>query len=164
MLGVAAPGGMGRVKPLRLDLEEMLAQTVARCPTVGTVHHIEALNAKDESLLLLLGHARLGGGRRFTPQADAVLEVQLGELDGKGKTFEDTTIEIRLRLGKGGDGQWKRVRGKVANWAKVVPQACKLLAGELGQVRPQTAARQATEMILRRAHAKAELQAAFSQK
>lgn len=164
LLGVLAPGGMGRIEALRLHLEEMLAQTVAACPTVRVAHHLEALSAKEESLLLLMGHARLGGGRRFTPQADAVLEAQLGELDGEGKTFEDTTIEIRLRLGKGGDGQWKRVAGKVSDWAKIVPQACELLAGELGQARPQTAARQAAGMILRRAQAKAELQAAMKQK
>jgi hypothetical protein len=162
LLGVSTPSGMDRLQPMREDFQHMVEQVVAQNPKVCAVQHLEALTAKEESLLLLLGHAQLAGGRQFTPHADRLLSVELVETDAQGKTFDDTTIEVRFRLGKNGqEGDWRPVRGKVADWSKLAPQACQLLAEELGQAKPETTVEYVTEMITRRRQAEAELKAAI---
>jgi len=165
LLGVSTPRGMSRLEPMRQHLAEMLEEVAGRCPNACVVHHLEALTAKEESLLLLLGQVRLAGGRQFAPQADRLLSTELAEIESTGRTFEDTIIEIRFRLGKSGqDGDWTRVRGKAADWSKLVPRMCELLAEQLGQARPAAAAQIATEMMTRRSQAEAELQAAMQHK
>jgi hypothetical protein len=162
LLPVATPSGLDRLQPMREDFQRMVEQIAVQNPKVCVVRHLEALSAKEESLLLLLGHTQLAGGRQFAPHADRLLSVELVETDGRGKTFDDTTIELRFRLGKNGqDGDWQRVRGKVAEWSKLAPQACQLLAKKLGSAKPETAADYVAEMITRRRQAEAELAAAL---
>ncbi len=162
LLPVSTPSGLDRLQPMREHFQRMVEQVAARSPKVCVVHHLEALTAKEESLLLLLGHTQLAGGRQFAPHADRLLSVELVETDAQGKTFDDTTIELRFRLGKNGQGgDWHRVRGKVAQWTKLAPKACQLLAEQLGQAKPDMVADYVTEMITRRRQAEAELQAAL---
>ena len=73
---------MDRLQPMREDFQHMVEQVVAQSPKVCVVQHLEALTAKEESLLLLLGHTQLGGGRQFAPHADRLLAVELVETDG----------------------------------------------------------------------------------
>ena len=123
LLGVSTPSGMDRLQPMRDHLQQMVEQVVAQNPQVCVVQHLEAMTAKEESLLLLLGHAQLAGGREFVPHADRLLAVELAETDARGKTFDDTTIELRFRLGTdGASGDWRPVRGKVAEWSKLAPR------------------------------------------
>ncbi|MDY0165015.1 MAG: hypothetical protein RBS80_00640 [Thermoguttaceae bacterium] len=160
-LGVSTPDGMSRLEPMRAHLQEILERVAAEAPNVCVVHHLEAITAAEESLLLLLGHVRLAGGRQFTPQADRLLNAELVEVESEGRTFEDTTIELRFRLCEtGGEGEWTTMRGKVADWPALAPKLCELLAGQLGQARPAEAADMVAEMITRRNQAKAELEAA----
>ncbi len=160
LLGVTTPRGMDRLEPLRQHFEQMVEQVIAQCPNVCLVQHVEAMTAKEESLLLLLGDVGLAGGRGFMPRADCLLEAELVETDARGKTFDDTTIEIRFRLGSGSGGEWTKLSGKVADWPKLAPQACQSLAEQLGAAKPEAAAQYATEMIARRRQAEAELKAA----
>ena len=139
VLGVDTPRGMDRLQPMREHFEQMIGRVVAACPKVCVVQHLEAMTAKEESLLLLLGQARLASQRPvLPPHADRVLAAEIAETDAQGKTFGDTTLEIRFRLSNNGqDGDWTRVSGKVADWANLAPQACRLLAEQLGQARPE---------------------------
>lgn len=161
LLGVTTPGGMDRIQPMRRHFEEMIEQVVGRCSKVCVVQHLEALTAKEESLLLLLGHVQLAGGRQFAPHADFVLAAEVVELDRRDRTFDDTIIALRFRLDKNGQkGDWAGVHGKVSDWPKLAPQACQLLAEQLGQATPETAAEYSSEMITRRSQAEAELEVA----
>lgn len=164
-LGVMTPDGMGRLEPMRSHLQEMLDNVLAANPALCIVHHLEALTAAEESLLLLLGHVRLAGGRQFTPQADRLLSAELVEVESAGKAFEDTIIELRFRLCEsGGEGEWTAVRGKVADWPELAARLCSLLAEQLGRARPEEAADMVAEMITRRRQAEAELEAASQHK
>ena len=83
-----------RLEPLARRLQRLFEEAVARSPRLTPVHHLEAASAKEESLLLLMGLSRLPGGRQFLPQADATVELRVREGDGRGKTFEETPVEI----------------------------------------------------------------------
>ena len=161
-LGVSTPGGAVRLDPIRSDFQKMIEQVLEKLPNVCTVQHLEAMTTKQESLLLLLGQTQLPAPRQFAPQADRILSAEVVETDAENKTFENTSIELRIRLGKTGqDGAWQTVRGKVADWEKLAPQACQLIAEQLGQTKPKSAAEFANEMIVRRQQAEAELKAAM---
>ena len=90
LLEVDNPGKSARLEPLADRLRETFASALARSDGVRPVHHFEAATAKEESLLLTLGLSRLGGGRQFVPQSDATIELRIREMDGVGKTFEQT--------------------------------------------------------------------------
>ncbi len=164
-LGVTTPDGMGRLEPMRSHLQEMLDSVLAANPTLCIVHHLEALTAAEESLLLLAGHVRMAGGRQYVPEADRVFKAQLTEVESAGKAFETTIIELRFRLDAGDspDG-WTAVRGKVADWPELAVRLCSLLAAQLGRARPEEAADMVAEMITRRRQAEAELEAASQHK
>ena len=89
-----------RLEPLARRLNGSLKRRW-RSPRLTPVHHLEAASAKEESLLLLMGLSRLPGSRQFLPQADATLELRLREGDGRGKTFEETPVEITVRVIRG---------------------------------------------------------------
>ena len=164
-LGVTTPDGMRRLEPMRVHLQEMLRQVVAGVPNVCVVHHLEAITAAEESLLLLSGHARMAVGRQYAPEADRVLKAELVEMQSEGRTFEDTIIELRFRLCEtGAEGEWTAVRGKVSDWPELAARLCSLLAEQLGRARPEEAADMVAEMITRRRQAEAELQAALQHK
>jgi hypothetical protein len=160
---VATPDGVDRLDSMADHLGQMIEEVAARVPGVCVVQHLEALSSKEESLLLLLGQARLAEGREFSPQADRLLSVELTAKDAKGKPLEnDTALEIRFRLSPDGThGEWVRVQGSVADWSHLASQACQLLARQLGQIDADTTDKYVTEMILRRRQAEAELEAAM---
>ena len=87
--------------------------------------------------------------------------MAIEEADARNKTFDETTLEIRFRLEGGKASDWTRVRGKVADWSKLAPQACRLLTEQLGQTDPEATGQYVTEMIVRRRQAEAELHAAL---
>ena len=185
LLGVATPGRVYRLQAVRprsaargareasesVDrlesmadhLAQMIEEVAARVPGVCVVQHLEAVSNKEESLLLLLGQARLAEGREFAPQADRLLSVELTAKGTNGKPLEnDTALEIRFCLSPDGKhGDWLRVQGSVADWSHLASQACQSLARQLGQVDADTTDKYVTEMILRRRQAEAELEAAM---
>jgi hypothetical protein len=159
-----APESIGneRIRPLGRRLIELFDESLRRSERVLLVRHLEAATSKEESLLLLLGLSRLPGGRQFTPQADATIELRVVEGDGRGKTFPLTPVEIgvRLRKGTGYEGQWVTTAGLIRDFDALLPQAWQKLAQSLGEVRAETATALLNEMSLRRKQAEAELQAA----
>lgn len=150
-----------RLRPLARRLIDVFEQSFKRSDRVVLVHHFEAATSKEESLLLLMGLSQLPGGRQFTPQADATIELRVVEGDGRGKTFPETPVEIGVRLRKGADyaGDWATTAGLVRDFDSLIPQAWQKLAGSLGEVRPDAAGALLDEMALRRKQAEAELQA-----
>ena len=141
-------------------LIELFDESLRRSDRVVLVHHLEAGTSKEESLLLLMGLSRLPGGRQFTPQADATIELRIVEGDGHGKTFPETPVEIgvRLRKGAGYQGDWMTTAGLVRDFDALIPQAWRKLARALGEVRAETGQTLLDEMSLRRKQAEAEVQ------
>jgi len=160
---VATPENIDRLDSMANHLALMIEEVAARVPGVCVVQHLEALSSREESLLLLLGQARLAEGREFAPQADRLLSVELTTKGASGKPLEsDTALEIRFRLSPDGQqGDWAGVQGTVADWSHLASQACQLLAKQLGQIDADTTDKYVTEMILRRRQAEAELAAAM---
>jgi hypothetical protein len=160
---VATPGSVDRLDSMADHLGQMIEEVAARVPGVCVVQHLEAISSKEESLLLLLGLARLAEGREFAPQADRLLSVELTAKGAKDKPLEnDRALEIRFRLSPDGrHGDWVRVQGTVADWSRLASQACQLAARQLGQIDADTTDKFVTEMILRRRQAEAELEAAM---
>ena len=148
-----------RIRPLGRRLIDLFEQSLRQSERVLVVRHLEAATSKEESLLLLLGLSRLPGGRQFTPQADATIELRVVESDGRGKTFPETPVEIGVRLRKGAayQGDWVTTAGLVRDFDSLTAQAWHKLAQSLGEVRPETAATLLNEMSLRRKQAEAEL-------
>jgi hypothetical protein len=167
--GVETPESVDPLQSMGDHLAQMIEEVVARVPGVCVVQHLEALSSKEESLLLLLGQARLAEGREFAPQADRLLSVELTPMNARGKPLErdkplenDTALEIRFRLTPDGKhGDWVQVQGTVADWSQLASQACQLAARQLGQIDADTTDKYVTEMILRRRQAEAELEAAM---
>ncbi len=149
-----------RLRPLGGRLIDVFNESLRRSERVVLIRHLEAATAKEESLLLLMGLSRLPGGRQFTPQADATIELRVVEGEGRGKTFSDTPVEIGVRLRKGAryEGDWVTTVGLVRDFDAMIPQAWRKLAQALGEVRPETAATLLEAMSLRRKQAEAELQ------
>ena len=110
-------------------------------------------------MLLLLGLSRLPGGRQFTPQADATIELRVAEGDGRGKTFPETPVEIGVRLCKGAacEGQWVATPGLVREFDVLIPKAWQKLSQSLEDVQSNTASTLLNEMSLRRTQAEAEV-------
>ena len=65
---VATPDSVNRLDSMADHLGQMIEEVAARVPGVCVVQHLEALSSKEESLLLLLGQARLAEGREFAPR------------------------------------------------------------------------------------------------
>ena len=149
-----------RIRPLARRLIEVFEESLKRSDRVMLVQHLEAATAKEESLLLLMGMSRLPGGRQFTPQADATIELRVGEGNGQGKTFSETPIEIGVRLCKGANyqGDWATTAGLVRDFDAMIPQAWQKLSQSLREVRAETATTLLNEMSLRRKQADRELQ------
>ncbi len=153
------PDRVARLEPLRKRLQQTFESALTRSPKTVLVRHLEAATAKEESLLILLGHSRLPGGRRFSPQADATVELQLTEADAVGKTFEQTVVDIRCRLARGGQaGQWSQLKGTVAEWDAAMASAWRAVSGALSGADPAAASDFLKEMAVRRRQAAAEIE------
>ncbi len=151
-----------RLKPLICRLELVFDEAVARSPQLTPVRHLEAASAKEESLLLLMGLSRLPGGRRFSPQADATVELSVREGDGRGKTFDETPVEITARVIRGdasGDQSFTVV-ATVAEFDTAAAQTWAKLAGLLREARSDAATDWLDDLAARRSQAEAELRAA----
>ena len=162
LLEVDNPAKSARLEPLAIRLREAVAGALARSEGVRPVHHLEALTAKEESLLLTLGLSKLPGGRQFTPQSDATIELRIREMDGIGKTFEQTRVEVswRVRKGERYSGDWAGAEATVADFDKLVKDAWTRIAAEIGKVTPGAGNDFLNELTLRRRQAQAELDAA----
>lgn len=162
LLGVDNSAQNPRIAPMARRLEQVFDEAVARSPRLAAVRHLEAGSAKEESLLLLMGLSRLPGGRRFVPQADAAVELRLREGDGRGKTFEETPVEISVRVTRcdTNDDQSFVTEGTVARFDGAAVAAWEKLAGLLQEARPQAATGWFDDMAVRRRQAEAELRAA----
>jgi len=160
-LGVRDVGGFERLRPLRRRLQAHLEAALEQTPGIVRVRHLEAADAKEESLLLLLGLSKLPGGRRFAPQADVTVELQLRELNAAGKTFENTHVEAayRLQIGKN-TGDWIAVTDRVKNFDQLPAKVWKKLSAALKQPVPKQTAKFLDELPLRRKQAEAEFKAA----
>lgn len=161
MLEVQNPGKSARLEPLAARLSDTFAAALNRSKGVRLVHHFEAATGKEESLLLTLGLSRLGGGRQFAPQSDATVELRIRELDGVGKTFAQTQVEVAWRIRRGADysGNWMTTEAPVRDFDDLLKAAWARFAKELGRASPQAAGDYLNEMALRRKQAHAELDA-----
>ena len=166
LLGVVNADRLARLDPYCRRLDAALEQTVGRCPQARIVRHLEAMTSKEESLFLLMGLSRLPGGREFTPQADVTVETELVEAESEGRTFDDTVLELRLRVtGRGGaEAAWEPHRATVARWPGLVVSACGHVGRQVGAAQPAGAAADADEMARRRRQAEAEVAAAMREK
>ncbi len=159
--GAANPERNPRIAPLAARLGQVFEQAVARSPGLVAVRHLEAASAKEESLMLLMGLSRLPGGRQFVPQADATIELGLREGDGRGKTFEETPVEITVHVTRADaeEGQSLVVGGTVGEFDAAAARAWEQLAETLREAQPAAAADWLSEMAVRRRQAEAELRA-----
>ena len=153
-----------RIEPLVRRLEGVLEQAVARSPQLVAVQHLEAASAKEESLLLLMGLSRLPGGRQFVPKADATIQLRVREGDGQGKSFDQTPVEIMVRVirGDAGGDQSFAIDATVARFDAAATETWEKLAGLLREARPDAAANWLDDLAARRRQAEAELRAARS--
>lgn len=161
-LGFRSVGGFDRLRPLRKRFESHLDDALSRAKGVVRVRHLEAANAKEESLLLLMGLSRLPGGRQFAPQSDATVELRMREFNAVGKTFDETEIEVAYRLRRGAKytGTWVALKDQVRNFAKLPARLWTKLAVDLKQPASNEAVKYLQELPLRRKQAAAELEAA----
>jgi len=163
LLEVENPGKSARLEPLATRLREAVAGALTHSEGIRQVHHLEATTAKEESLLLTLGLSKLLGGRQFMPQSDATVELRIREMDGVGKTFEQTRVEIAWRISKAGGSTadaWSSAEATVADFDKLVRDAWARIAAEIGKVTPGAGNDFLNELTLRRRQAQAELDAA----
>jgi len=163
LLEVDNPAKSTRLEPLAIRLRDAVAGALARSEGVRPVHHLEATTAKEESLLLTLGLSKLLGDRQFTPQSDATIELRIRELDGIGKTFEQTRMEIAWRISKAGGSTadaWSSAEATVADFDQLVRDAWARIAAEIGKTAPGAGNDFLNELALRRRQAQAELDAA----
>ncbi|MEX0704970.1 MAG: hypothetical protein WD069_22915 [Planctomycetales bacterium] len=151
-----------RLKPLAYRLHATFRESLAQSERVLLVQHMEAGSSWEESLLLLMGLARLPGGKQFAPQADATVELRIEERDGLGKTFEETPIVVGVGVQQGAnpDTVWTEASGKVRDFDRVAVEAWGKFAERLDGVAPGTAREVVLEMSVRRKQAEAELRAA----
>lgn len=165
LLGVANVAHSRRLDSMSQHLASIIERAVSRSSGCVIVRHLEAMTSKEESLLLHMGLARMGGGRRFLPQADVTVEAEIRETQVIGKTFKQTSLEVRFRVNRRGQkpSKWTTVTGTVANWEKMVGQTCRSLATKLGRTDPVLFGDYAVEMVRRRRQAEAELVAAKKQ-
>ena len=162
LLEVENVGKSARLEPLAASLREVFDAALERSKAIRLVHHLEAQSAKEESLLLMMGLAQLPDGRQFAPQSDATIELRIRELDGIGKTFEQTQLEVSWRVRKGVkyEGQWSSAQAAVKESGGLMKTAWSKCSQSLGQVSPQAAGEYLDEMALRRKQAQAEMEAA----
>ena len=157
LVSATSPDRTPRLEPLCRDLLARFGDLLTGQRGMVAVRHLEAATAKEESLLLLMGMSRLVGGKAFAPQADVTIEFTLRELAAVGKTFEQTTVEVRFRLAQDKAGPWRSVRGKIGQWDGLVEQVWRALAGELKQADPKAVTAVLDAMALRRRQAAAEM-------
>lgn len=164
LLGVANTGKSLRMEPLGERLLDALENGLARSPALRRVQHLEAMTAKEESLLILMGLARLAGGREFVPQAGATIELRLREFDGLGKTFDETQVEVGWRVRKGAEytGDWATATATVKEFDRLIASAWSACARDLDGAAPAAVNQFLDEMALRRKQAQAELDAAVT--
>lgn len=161
LLEVENASKSARLEPLAGRLRETFDNALQRSKGVLLVHHLEAQTAKEEALLLTMGLSQLPGGRQFVPQSDATIELRIREMDGVGKTFDQTQVEVAWRVRKGQQyvGDWATTAGKVNDFDSLLKTAWARCAETLGQASPQAANDYLNEMALRRKQAQAELDA-----
>jgi len=162
LLEVENASKSARLEPLSGKLRETFDNALQRSNGILLVHHLEAQTAKEESLLLVMGLSQLAGGRQFVPQSNATIELRIREMDGVGKTFEQTHVEVAWRVRKGGNygGEWATADAAVKDFDGLLGTAWAKCADTLGQASPQAAVDYLNEMALRRKQAQAELDAA----
>ena len=148
-----------RIRPLGRRLIALFDESLRRSDRVLLLHHLEAATSKEESLLLLMGLSRLPGGRQFAPQADATIELALREGEGRGKSFQETPVEIHVRITRGGSGHDQSLAtvGTVAQFDRAATETWEKLAAMLREAQPGAAASWLDEMAVRRRQAEAEL-------
>lgn len=159
LLEVENASRSARLEPLAARLRETFDHALERSHGIVLVHHLEAQTAKEESLLLTMGLSQLPDGRQFVPQSDATIELRIREMDGVGKTFDQTRVEVawRIRKGQQYSGDWAVAAGAVNDFDSLLKTAWTRCAGTLGQATPTAAGDYLDEMALRRKQAQSEL-------
>ncbi|MBN2583559.1 MAG: hypothetical protein JXL80_10860 [Planctomycetes bacterium] len=162
LLGIGNPEHRLRLQPMADQLASIVEAVADRSPRCRMVQHLEALTAKEESLLLYAGLGRIPGGREFVPQADVTLEGTLRETDIVGKTFDETPLEISWWLASRGrpPGEPVTLTATVGEWPSLARQFGERLATQLGETSPVPFGDTAVEMVHRRQQAEAEIAAA----
>lgn len=150
-----------RMESLGLRLENLFRKALRSSRDILLVEHLEAGTSKEEALLLMVGFARLAGGRRFTPQSDATLELRIDESGVMGRTFQETPIELAFRLRRGDNysGGWKRFPGTVRNYDTLARKTWKALAAALKKIDADAGRKLLDNLALRRKQALTELKA-----
>ncbi len=151
-----------RMESLGLRLENLFRDALRSSRDILLVEHLEAGTSKEEALLLLVGFARLAGERKFTPQADATLELRIAESDAVGRTFQETPIELAFRLRRGGNysGDWKRSSGTVRDYDTLAQKTWKALSSALKKIDAEAGRKMLDDLTLRRKQALTEVKAA----
>lgn len=151
-----------RMESLGLRLEKLFREALRSSKDILLVEHLEAGTSKEEALLLMVGFARLAGGRRFIPQADATLELRIAESDAVGHMFQKTPIELAFRLRRGGNysGDWKRFSGTVRDYDTLAQKTWKALSAALEKIDAAAGRKMLDDLILRRKQALTEVKAA----
>jgi len=160
--GLEPVGPDVRMRALGSRLARTFQESLARSEGIVLVEHLEATSSLDEALLLALGMSKPPGGRRFVPHSDATVELRLREVDSVNRTFEETTVEIGVRLRQGPKSQadWIPTKGTVRDFDGLIETAWTSLAKPLAGAKPGAASAWLDDRADRRRQADSELRAA----
>ncbi len=164
LLGLGDEGTAPRMRPLGDRLYEAFQKSLSSSNRILVVQHLEAGSAKEESLLAALGLSRLPGGRQFSPQADVTIELRVAEHDAAGKSFQETPVEVGVRLWKGenSEGEWTNTSCTVQAFDAAIGRAWDSLSKSLGQITPGAITKSLDDMTTCRRQAEAELKTAMA--
>ena len=121
LVDAQTPGYQQRMQPLARKLRDEMAAQLIAAPQVQVMEHIEAATTKEEALLQLMGLSRLPGQRVFAPEADALIELRVQEVNAIDKTFEQTVISAGLRRTPRGQPAeaWTDTQGAVSDFDRL---------------------------------------------
>jgi hypothetical protein len=133
LLGMQQASAANRLSPYAARLLQAFQLGLSQSRKVLLVEHLEAGSSREESLLEMLGLARLPGGERFGPAADQTIDLNLEEYDSVGKSFAETPIRISFRVRQGADteGQLVVTEGTVGEFDETLATAWGKLAAQL---------------------------------
>ncbi|MEX0704961.1 MAG: hypothetical protein WD069_22870 [Planctomycetales bacterium] len=151
-----------RMAPFARRLTANLRDSLGNAPEVRIVEHLEAATAKEESLLLLMGHSRLADERRFEPESDYSIELRIEEQAAVGKTFDDTpiTLGVRVRRRSEEESEWRTFTGRVKEFDKLAAEVWSETLRRVTQSPPRKIDDVQGELAERRRQAEIEVEAA----
>ena len=140
LMDAQAPHDQQRLQPLARKLRDDMAAFLGTAPNVQVMEHIEAATTKEEALLQLMGLSRLPGQRVFAPEADALIELRVQEVDAIDKTFEQTVLSAGLRRTVRGQPaeEWTESKATVSEFQGLARAVWSELQGKLSLPKSET--------------------------